>query len=70
MTKPFDDGSTREEAIQGKDSIGFEKNTKGFNFSAKCYVGGNGDKEDTSETMKNRLLDYKTFLEENFSSQG
>ena len=45
-----------------RDSISLEANSKGINWSAKCYIGGNGDPDDTELKACQRLLRYKSFL--------
>ena len=53
-----------------RDSIAIEKNTKGYNYSAKCYIGGNGDKEDDEEKLKLRLDRYVQHLESTYGNKG
>ena len=55
---------------QGKDSLYFDKNTKGYNVGAKVYFNGTGSLTDTVQSMKDRLLEYKKFLEDNFPSDS
>ena len=41
-----------------KDSISVDKMSKGFNYSAKVYLNGSNDPDDTSEKMLIRLKMY------------
>lgn len=51
---------------QGRDSIKAIKNTKGYNYEAKCYIGGSNDLTDTPEKMLQRLHMYMNKLKETY----
>ncbi len=52
-----------------KDSISIERNSKGFNYTAKCYQGGAGSPDETEEDIRKRLHRYVTFLEQTFGEK-
>lgn len=52
-----------------RDSISIEKNSKNTNYSAKCYLGGSGDLEDTEVKMKARLDRYVQHLESTYGNK-
>ena len=56
-------------AQTSKDSIGIEKTSRGYNFTAKAYINGSGDMEDTEEKLKARLDRYVQHLESTYGNK-
>ncbi len=53
-----------------KDSFGVEHNSKVNNWTAKVYMNGNGDKDDTEDKMKARLDSYINHLESKYGNKS
>lgn len=52
-----------------KDSIAVEKNSRGYNWTVKCYVCGSGDLDDTEAKVKERLDRYVQHLESTYGNK-
>lgn len=52
------------------DSISVERNSKGYNYTAKCYINGGEDKEDTEKKLKLRLDRYVEHLETKYGKSA